>query len=212
MTKETGTLAELNVKPGDVVEWISNGGLHTIITSQKVTKGSWVGQIRANLSEYGYGIFGDEMFRLVSRASDTERDSKPVDVRGDEDHTPLADMGFSTVEATVSGIYKEPTTLKTWGEMTDEEQGALLLKHHRGEVIESSSNGTGWALDDNVGYSNTLYYRVRPPEPKRETVELRAGGLLKAWEAWSDDDDTHRITFDVIDGTPDCASIRMEEL
>ena len=26
--------------------------------------------------------------------------------------------------------------MKTWGEMTDEEQGALLLARHRGEVIE----------------------------------------------------------------------------
>jgi hypothetical protein len=177
MTEETGTLAELDVKPGDVVECVEHDcpsyiGLELIIRDD--------GMAVIQSERYNGGFFDPHFdvkyrrkYRIVSRAS---------------------------------------ATPKTWGEMTDEEQGALLLKHHRGEVIESSSNGTGWALDDNVGYSNTLYYRVRPPEPKRETVELRAGGLLKAWEAWSDDDDTHRITFDVIDGTPDCASIRMEEL
>ena len=87
------TLAELDVKPGDVVEWDSSR--HTVQSAEILTEGRFKGQVQANLSEYGDGIFGDEKFRIISRASDTPR---------------------------------------PFGELTDEEKGALLLAHHEGRT------------------------------------------------------------------------------
>jgi len=59
--------------------------------------------------------------------------------------------------------------------------------------------------------------RTRPrikPEPKRETVTLT--GLDRGYWCFGSDRvkvrDTHRITFDTIDGEPDCSTIRMERL
>jgi len=52
------------------------------------------------------------------------------------------------------------------------------------------------------------------PEPKRETVTM-SGYNIGYWYFGSDsliDRDTHRITFETIDGEPDCATIRMERL
>jgi|GEM_PF-6690131 len=162
MTEETGTLAELNVKPRDVVEWIRYGMRHTIITSEKVTKGTWAGQIKADLSDYGYGIFGDEIFRIVSRASDT--------------------------------------TPKTWGEMTDEEKGALLLAYHEGKVIEFYCYGRWINTNGDIWHhAHAHAYRVRPPEPKRETVTLY--GCVAEWGQASKPcgEDTHRITMPLLD-------------
>jgi hypothetical protein len=116
---------------------------------------------------------------------------------------------------------------KLWRDMTDAEKGALLLAHHEGKVIEwsgiSATTGglTGWSKCPNrflwygefedMGFA----YRVKP-EPKVETVTLYGNtdgttylnfGLRGAVEF-----DTHRITFDTIDGEPDVNSVKMEKL
>ncbi len=73
MTKETGTLAELNVQPGDMVEMVSEKTFHTVKKAERITSGAYSGQIDAELSGFGGGIFDDEVFRLISRASDTPK-------------------------------------------------------------------------------------------------------------------------------------------
>ena len=98
-----------------------------------------------------------------------------------------------------------------WRDMTPEEKGALLLARHEGKVIENTWNsGKSWCRDDPY-WSDDYAYRIKP-EPKVETVKLRAGGDLKIWGTWTDLDDTHSITFNLIDGKPDPASIKMEEI
>ena len=103
---------------------------------------------------------------------------------------------------------------KTWGEMTPEEKGALLLARHEGKVIECWQWDDGPWLAGEWCFDDASAYRVKP---KRETVTMTGGthhsrGFLcfgaDAREEW----DTHRITFDTIDGEPVCASIRMEVL
>ena len=128
MTKETGTLAELNAQPGDVVEWIDEGSIHTVEKAETITGDIFSGATDAKLSGYGIGIFMNEEFRLISRASDTP---------------------------------------KTWGEMTDEEKGALLLAWQRGEQLQY------WDADNAVWESTDIHpfefeadaYRIKP-EPK----------------------------------------------
>lgn len=59
------------------------------------------------------------------------------------------------------------TDYKTWGEMSDAEQGELLLAHHRGEVIEMFTS-CGWA-NDSPDWDNDALYRVKP---KTATFEV----------------------------------------
>lgn len=64
--------------------------------------------------------------------------------------------------------------MKTFGEMTDEEQGALLLAHHRGEVIEWYCGWPGkyyWdeCCDGDMLWLGTQRYRVK----KEPVVEVR---------------------------------------
>jgi hypothetical protein len=103
---------------------------------------------------------------------------------------------------------------KLWRDMTPEEKGALLLAHHEGKMIETWFRGA-WIGKGHGGWGKENAYRIRP-EPKRETVRIE-GYVI------SNDDcvfsnmrdilgDTHRITFDLIDGKPDCASVKMERI
>ena len=174
MTEETGTLAELNVKPGDMVEcvgWSDDdsdllvGEQYTIMEKHPLGHYSGLCAVR----DFGWTPVDEVdptmLFRIVSRA-----------------------------------------TPKTWGEMTDEEKGALLLAEHEGTVIEHSHNqGAYWKPRSNDLWHDKHCYRVRPPEPKRETISVII---------WDNEADTEigTGTIEMIDGKPDCASICMEEL
>lgn len=163
MTTETGTLAELNVKPGDVVECVWPGGYRYKHTIACVSDGIYY-------SKDTGGELGDAVpWRIVSRASD-------------------------------------PDTPKLWRDMTREEKGALLLAAHEGKVIEYEAHGWRATAANDPGWFDDTAYRIRP-EPKRETVTLRGGNFGKNGAvAWSFrhsghiGPDTHRITFDLLDG------------
>ena len=173
---ETGTLKELNVKPGDLVECVGEGTSFSFAVGEKylVTKSS---DGRLECHGVSYGIKSgkcDWKFRIVSRASD-------------------------------------PDTPKLWRYMTPEEKGALLLAHHEGKVIEFEGQGWHKVAFGDPGWYDYTAYRVSP-EPKRETVtlyfgELKQGALLRKVRT-----DTHRITFDLIDGKPDPDSIRIKQV
>lgn len=118
-----------------------------------------------------------------------------------------------------SDTTKAGNSIRTWGEMTDAEKGALLLAAHEGKVIEYYSEtyaNEGWTEAERPSFSiNQVAYRVRP-EPVRETVTIT--GFSDSDGDWifapgaSEDYDTHRITFDTLDGEPVTDSIRMEKL
>lgn len=57
--------------------------------------------------------------------------------------------------------------MKTWCEMSDEEQGELLLAHHRGEVIERGHEGR-WFRTTPLWHADEAY-RVRPKTLTGET-------------------------------------------
>jgi hypothetical protein len=172
MTKETGTLAELNVKPGDVVEcvgWLDDddndflvGKQYTIM--EKHPKGHYDDLCAVREGRGWTRVYNEDakmLFRIVSRASDTP---------------------------------------KKWCEMTDEEKGAILLAEHRGEVVEIWG-GNGWWSPCSVGRYQGSAYRVRPPEPKRDTVTIY--GAPSKHIQWCLEQcglDTHRITLPLLDG------------
>lgn len=101
------------------------------------------------------------------------------------------------------------------GDMTDAEIGALVRAWHEGKVIEGYSRRIdGWVecMVFNLWHED-IAYRIKP-EPVRETVTIyinekgetvpRDGTI--SWAA------TRAITFDLIDGEPDPASIKMERV
>lgn len=163
---KTGTLKELNVKPGDVVEWVGyeHVGHHTLdfIDGELFvfdTKGG----------PYTHTLSCADIFRIISRVSE-----------------------------------EAP---KTWGEMTREEKGELLLAAHEGKVIEFSDNvdPDDWCAIGGPSFVDRYHYRVKP-EPKRETVTLYAG------HTDPDCDPMPIGTIDLINDKPDYASIKMEEV
>jgi hypothetical protein len=177
MTEETGTLAELDVKSGDVVSY-----------KDRVT----------------YTIFGWKDGECYALGDDGFPQGGALAIDTD---------GWRII-IRASGADDQPSaTPKTWGEMTDKEKGALLLAEHRGEVVEwraPEDINDDWDTKGLRFGCPDMAYRVRP-EPKQETVTLYGCGFEWGQASKPCDEDTHRITFDLIDGKPDCASIRMEE-
>jgi hypothetical protein len=111
---------------------------------------------------------------------------------------------------------------KTFGELTTEEQGALLLAHHNGSVIEYMSGSgfknrahlwqdSGWWEIDAPAWYNEDVYRVMP-EVKIETIETYWRKIQSGCRPVCEWTDSHKITFTLIDGEPDINSIKMEKL
>jgi hypothetical protein len=103
---------------------------------------------------------------------------------------------------------------KTWGEMTPEEKGALLLAHHEGKTIEFFSVDARKWYEGTPRWSYWVSYRVKP-EPKAETIECQWSyekGGKDGYTHPKNSEATHKIVFDVVDGVPDCESIKMEKL
>lgn len=68
----------------------------------------------------------------------------------------------------------------TWSEMSDAEQGALLLAHHRGEVIEYEypKDPSGWEVCKHELWEYDFAYRVKKEpvvEVRREAVTIGRG-------------------------------------
>ena len=70
---------------------------------------------------------------------------------------------------------------------------------------------------------STYIKHLRKPTPKPVVVEtVRYGHVNKFWEQagynpfslgfYRGPNDTHKITFNIIDGVPDCSSVKMEKM
>ena len=169
---EVGTLKELGVKVGDVVELIHTG--RNSDNFGKVERGLR-GTIGKDKHVYiaGHGSFTydyDAKFRMVARA------------------------------------------LKLWSDLTPAEKGALLLAHHEGKTVQGARVDIpdDWRVTA-IGLDNHAY-RIKPSEPKVETVTWYSSAKMKGAGEVKGPKTTNRITFQTIDGKPDCASVKMEEV
>jgi len=124
-----------------------------------------------------------------------------------------SDIKFQETEQMTN--QEKPTT---WADMTPEEKGALLLARHNGKGIQVLDFGKWNTVIPS--WSDGLAYRVKP-EPKRGAVTLNGrmyisktypDGVFDADRNPLRAGDTHRITFDTINGDPDCDTIRMGKL
>ena len=84
--------------------------------------------------------------------------------------------------------------MKTWSELSDIEKGALLLAHHQGKTIQYLRNYVGWIDVVKPSFAANRRYRVKPVVVTRTL----------AYE-------NYRVKFEIIDGVPDCNSVRMEK-
>ena len=167
---DVGTLEELGVEVGDVVECVNGplfGGESTVGKRYTMTEKG------LPCDRNGPQCSSVSTFRIISRAN-----PKP----------------------------------KLWRDMTPEEKGALLLAAHEGKVIEVwFPIACQWrVVVHKVGTFEYDAYRIKP-QPKVETVTLYGRPDVQ-WVLERCKYDTHCITFQTIDGKPDCASIKMEEI
>jgi len=182
---EVGTLKELGVQVGDVVEYTAIG--EPMWKPKTFVFAGYVGEIPYSKDQ----VFGGEtnlrtdnraIFRIISRAT---------------------------------------SPLRTWAELTLAEKGALLLAHHQGEVIEWSYKLPWRTAELNsktgcVAWDKSCYYRIKP-QPKIETVTAYyrmdwTGQMVVDHNDNCGEKGPFRITFQTIDGKPDCASVKMEEV
>jgi len=96
-----------------------------------------------------------------------------------------------------------------WDDMTPEAQGALLLSFHNGATVQFFS------LDEWIDIEYPLFangkYRVKPADPVVVTHEIYGSNEL-FWGYLTNEQDTHKITYNTIDGVVDCASVKMVEI
>lgn len=210
---ETGTLAEMNVKPGDVVELVRgltemyDGHTYTIQQNGKVLDND------ASGGHYGYiDNPNGAIFRIISRASDTFKGDYSFmssDVCLPDGNDPYLFGDGDTVSASDSP--------KTWGELNDAEKGAIALGFIQGKGIQCWQDGDTpeyWADITDPNWSDDCKFRIKP-HPKRETVALHGGTENgKTWGFYTSgaNDQRWTITFDTLDGTPDLDSVKMERV
>ena len=114
----------------------------------------------------------------------------------------------------------ESKTPKRLCDMTDAEIGAIVRAMRWGATVELYSEmDEEWMKWDGLRLHDVhQLIRIRPEqiaEPTRETVTLLGHNASKSgWSfaPYDNHNDTHRITFDLIDGKPDPASIKLEAL
>ncbi len=102
---------------------------------------------------------------------------------------------------------------KNWAQMTREERREISFRAMSGEKVQLYAQGYGWGGWDGETPFCEIPFPIRI-KPKRETIHIVGFMDGDHFEAHFGDpkEDTHHITFDVIDGKPDPDTIRMEVL
>jgi hypothetical protein len=111
----------------------------------------------------------------------------------------------SSIRNNVSHEYKEEATVeyKTFGEMTDEEKGALLLAQYEGKTIEYCDMFNNWGSrrETKAGLVPTGTYRVRV-----EPVITTASRYLDSVGG-----ERYSVSYTLVDGVPDCSTVTMDK-
>ena len=97
-----------------------------------------------------------------------------------------------------------------WGDMTPEAQGALLLAFHNKATIQFYCYDE-WTDIQDPSFTSHDKYRVKPADPVVVTHEIFGSNEL-FWGYLTNEDDTHKMTYNTIDGVIDCASVKMMEI
>lgn len=99
-----------------------------------------------------------------------------------------------------------------FGQLSDEEKGALLLAHHQGKTIEWWLTQTKvWSTNSSPEWSPLRTYRVKP-EPVVQTVVRYLGATLTGTNSRKTKPTTHKLSYNIVGGEIDCSSVKLEEL
>jgi len=176
------TFAELGYNVGDTVRCVNSCGLYDI-GEEHVLELGFEGS--PSIKKNGNGI--SATWELVSRAGST-------------------DAGYGYL---------------SWRDMTPEAQGALLLAEYNGHILEQRRKYYGtwetwetWETKHYPPFISLTKYRVKPAKPVVVTHE-KFGNMDSFYKDFFTPmlpSDTHKITYNTIDGVIDCASVRMVEI
>jgi len=135
----------------------------------------------------------------------------------DETGAPRTNSGYNGYSGTWELVSRAGSTdaddgYLIWGDMTPEAQGALLLAEHNGAVVQEWNDGWKlWQITDCSSRYNDTKYRVQPADPVVVTHEVFGRHDL-FWYFMEYEQDTHKITYNTIDGVVDCSSVKMVEI
>jgi hypothetical protein len=108
----------------------------------------------------------------------------------------------------------DPSDL-TWGDMTPEQQGALLLANHQGKTIEVKSHVLGnWIPLHEPAWISDAAYRTKP-EPDVVHHKMHSGlynGHLTCFTLCKYPESDYVLTYDTKDGVPVCSSVKLSKL
>jgi hypothetical protein len=108
----------------------------------------------------------------------------------------------------------DPSNL-TWGDMTPEQQGALLLAHYQGKTIELISHASGrWVYSEYPQWTQDTSYRIKP-EPVVVHHEMHSVLYKRTIIGFAEGKNTeseHVLTYDTQDGVPVCSSVKLSKL
>jgi hypothetical protein len=108
----------------------------------------------------------------------------------------------------------DPSDL-TWGDMTPEQQGALLLAHHQGKTIEIKSFALGnWVPLHEPEWVSSAAYRVKPETVvvHHEMHSVLYKGTIIGFAEGKNTGSEHVLTYDTEDGVPVCSSVKLSKL
>jgi hypothetical protein len=104
----------------------------------------------------------------------------------------------------------------TWGDMTPEQQGALLLAHHQGKTIEMLLvySKVWHTLTGKPEFQPEYAYRIKPePVVVHHEMHNRVhDGKLESFTKGKHFTSTYVLTYDTEDGVPVCSSVKLSKL
>jgi len=190
-TPEVGTLRELNVKPGDVVECVHWDG-YMFQEGQRAT-------VTDDLEVYGSLDFPAAhyvgKFRIISRAA---ADSDGLEYQRQNAPLPKLPYGHARLP---SGEVIDLTAITAPFGLLDEVYGLgaqQALRDHGGPYEAWQVEGYWEAMTPGWGLAVTYRVRSQPPEPVRETVKRSLHG--EKFMGY--------VAIDLVDGEPDWSTMR----
>ena len=108
----------------------------------------------------------------------------------------------------------DPSDL-TWGDMTPEQQGALLLAHHQGKPIQVKSHASGrWVPVQRPMWTQETPYRIKlgPVVVHHKMHSVLYEGNITGFAEGKNTGSKHVLTYTSEDGVPVCSSVKLSKL
>ena len=100
---------------------------------------------------------------------------------------------------------------KTFGNLSTEEKGVLLLAHHEGKEIECLQRyQNAWLVIADPKFNDSSAYRIAAPKPFVESLKMKSPLHFKGGRSLNKKE--YNITVQFTDGVPDVETIQMEKI